>query len=69
MNCITRWLKRPHVVEVLRTEHDADAFYWREKGANGEITCTSHPETFTREADAWRAARQHCAARRVLKGK
>lgn len=56
--------KRPHAVRVIAI--GVDEWMWNERGANGEITCTSHPETFTRREDAERAARDHITSKKVL---
>lgn len=64
-NAISKILGRPqpkpHTVTPF---HGLDgAWRWHERGANGEITCTS--EAFDSKSNAERAARDHCAAKRV----
>lgn len=50
----------PHTVTV---SFGVTHWYWHEKGANGEITCSS--EAFDSKSNAERAARAHVAAQRV----
>ncbi len=59
-------MKRPRF-EIHATASSAKAeaaWYWRLVGANGEVICTSHPETFQYPTDARAAARN---ARRVAR--
>ena len=60
----TLWsLDEPHRVTVQQAKGKNGLYFWHEQSGNGEITC--HSETFTRHADAIRAARAHCESPRV----
>jgi hypothetical protein len=63
-DCIKRWTKKPRTVVVFQRLDGQ--WMWHEKGANGEITCSS--EGFASKENAERAARDHCAARRIFCG-
>lgn len=61
-----RTAKKPVTKPRIVTVHQGEdgQFYWREQGRNGQITQDS--EGYTRLADAVRAAKAHCAAKRVF---
>jgi len=68
ISSITKWFKKPHIVEVKQATDGK--WYWHEKGGNGEITCSSqrfYADGWSSEADARRAAMQHCKARRIYR--
>lgn len=59
------WIWKPRPTHTVTVIVHGDGWGWHEKGANGEITC--HSERYPTAANAERAARDHCLAKRVFK--